>query len=188
MMSAWSISSAGFATGEVFFRDHQVDFEDGLAECLALRVGSQGTARPSGEHARQEKIKRAQVWQFVSDYFANAQWLEKLFHARGRQAVAQNRKSLRSASDDPDVRARAFVAAARISDFSQANLAFGCGLFHWPFGVQRLAFHRVSNSFRKYGDAVERVPTGFRFKARIHSDARISTWAFTSVFSIKHGQ
>src|ERR1043166_5898182 len=125
MMSAWSISSAGFATGEVFFRDHQVDFEDGLAECLALRVGSQGTARPSREHARQKKVKRGPGLGVGSGDLANAQWLEKLFHARRRQAIAQNRKSLRSASDDPDVRARAFVAAARISDFSQANLSFG---------------------------------------------------------------
>src|ERR1043166_2312933 len=125
MMSAWSISSAGFATGEVFFRDHQVDFEDGLAECLALRVGSQGTARPSGEHARQKKVKRAQVWELVSDDLANAQWLEKIFPRGRRQEIGPNRKSLRSASDDPDVRARAFVAAARISDFSQANLSFG---------------------------------------------------------------
>src|SRR5205823_5602629 len=115
-------SDREFQSRPISFGYRELHFKNGLSESLALRVGSQGTARTSGQHARQKEIHRAQVWQFVSDHFANAQRLEKLFHARRRQVAAQNRKSFRRASYHPYVRARTFVATSRISNLSQADL------------------------------------------------------------------
>src|SRR5215831_4709854 len=56
------------------------------------------------------------------------------------------------------------MSAASIKTLQSRNDAVGCAFspHQKPNRSGRDAFHRVPNSFWKYGDAVERVPTGFR--------------------------